>query len=191
MQAINTKLLFARLSQHQPQLLPDTLISASVMIILLITEKNQIEIPLTKRADTLPDYAGHFSLPGGIHDNIDIDLYQTAERELYEELNIAVDAYEYVGQLDDILTRDEALVRPFVVTMKKIDFERYYKISADEITSVHFLPIEKLQEFKDDPKMHIITKRRPSFVFSENEIFVWGLTAGILMNLYTIINPIS
>lgn len=187
MQHIDITEIITKISQYQPLLLPATEVEAGVMLLLLINDQNKIEIPLTKRSLSLPDYAGHFSLPGGMRDTSDADLYHTAQRELHEELNIAENQYRYIGQLNDILTRHLQRVRPFVAMMDKSDFEHTYKIAADEISSIYFLSIDKFTAFRDDPKLHKLTKRRPSYVYREDETYVWGLTASILMHFYEII----
>ncbi|SRR5579883_2781521 len=178
---------FKKLSDYQPQLLPETEATAAVMIILLIDPAGHLEIVLTKRAETLLTYAGHYSLPGGLRDASDSDLYATATREVQEELFLSSDTYQRIGQLDDFLDRYGRLVRPFVVMMEKETFEKNYKFSADEIDEIYYFSATKLSQIKDDPKLHAITKRRPSYAFSEGDVFIWGLTATILVHLSNII----
>ncbi|TAK74794.1 MAG: CoA pyrophosphatase [Gammaproteobacteria bacterium] len=175
------------LSHYRYKQLPITQPAAAVMIILLIGSTNQVEILLTKRATTLLNYAGHYSFPGGMQDAHDKDLYATAIREVQEELYLSPDTYQYVSQLDDFMDRTGHLVRPFVVKMPKEVFEKAYKLSIDEIDDIYYFSLTKLDQIKDDPQLHDITKRRPSYAFSEGEVFIWGLTATILVHLSNII----
>lgn len=186
MQTIST--IITTLSHHTPITLPMTPKSAAVMLILLTDEKNQIEIVITKRTAHLPTYAGHYSLPGGMRDDIDADFYATAVRELQEELNLTEDLYEKIGELDDFHDRYGHLVRPFVVFMKKSVFEKNMKIAAHEIENVDLLPLEKLDQIADDPALHAVTLRQPSYSLKENHIYVWGLTAAILVHFLNIIS---
>ena len=179
--------IIATLSHYQPIRLPETSSSAAVIIILLKDAHDHLEIVLTKRAETLPTYAGQYSFPGGIRDPGDADWYETATREVQEELNLSDESYQYVGELDDFPDRYNNLVRVFVVLMHKEDFLKNYKISADEIAEIYFFSLEKLTQLKDDPNLHIITRRRPSYAFTEGVVFVWGLTAAILVRFREVI----
>lgn len=174
------------IAAYQPVEMALTPRAAAVMVILLADEHKQLEIILTKRAASLP-YAGDYSFPGGMYEDNDIDLYTTAARELMEELNIASDAYKRIGQLDDFNDRFGNLVRPYVILMNKNDFQACYKQSDAEIETVYYFPVSRLRDIKDDPDLYVITRRRPSYSYTDNEVFVWGLTAAILVHLSNII----
>src|SRR5437879_5507287 len=121
----NKNAVLKALAQYQAIVQTETLISAAVLIILLFNnDNNELEIVLTKRAANLQTYAGDYSFPGGLRDLTDKDLYHTATREAEEELSLPPDSYQYISQLDDFMSHDGHLIRPFVVAMKKSDFEK-------------------------------------------------------------------
>jgi 8-oxo-dGTP pyrophosphatase MutT (NUDIX family) len=175
------------LSDYHPQLFEETAQSAAVMIIFLHDESENLEIVLTKRALTLVTYAGDYSFPGGIKDSTDHNLYETAVRETQEELSLSPEYYQKIGELDDFKDRYGRLVRPFVVTMKKSDFLKMHKESVVEIIDIYFFPLSGLHKIKDNPDLYTITRRRPSYSYSDDEVFVWGLTATILLHLNNIL----
>lgn len=175
------------LAHYQPIVLAATPQTAAVMVILLDTGMDTLEIVLTERAPNLPTYAGDFSFPGGMSDADDVDLYSTAIREVQEELNLLPVSYQCITQLDDFTDRYGHLVRPFVTHMNKQNFEKYLKISPDEISRVFYFPLSKLGDIVDNPQLHPVTRRRPSYSYTEGDIFVWGLTATILVHLSNII----
>lgn len=175
------------LSHYQANLLPETHPCAAVMVLLITEKGSNIAIVLTKRAATLPTYAGDYSFPGGIKDTTDLDLHATAVRELNEELSIPLGTYKFIGQLDDFKDRFGNVVRPFVATMEKENFEKMHKVASEEIENVYYFPFQKIKELKDAPELHEITKRRPSYALREEAFFVWGLTAGILVHLGQIV----
>lgn len=185
---LDNKSMIDILKHYQPMLLESTTPSAAVMLILLENGDNPFEIVLTKRAATLPTYAGDYSFPGGMHDATDTDLYATAVREIHEELDLSPNVYQPIGQLDDFQDRYGNLVRPFVSMMNKSEFLKIYKLSAAEITEIYFFPLTKLNEIYDEPKLHVITRRRPSYAYTQGKVFVWGLTATLLMHLSNIIS---
>jgi 8-oxo-dGTP pyrophosphatase MutT (NUDIX family) len=185
------------LSHYHPITQKETPQSAAVLILILeqeakssdgilLNDDDHLSIVLTKRATTLPTYAGHFSFPGGMREANDQDLYATAIRETQEELQLSPSLYQYIGQLDDCYDRFGNLVRPYIAIMKKNDFMHYHKISLDEVAEIYLLSLVKLKLFVDDPKLYAITERRPSYSFTEENVFVWGLTATILMHLLNV-----
>ncbi|VVC77280.1 putative Nudix hydrolase NudL [Aquicella siphonis] len=176
------------LARYQPVSLSPTPQSAAVMLILLDQGTDSFEIVLTERAAHLERYAGDFSFPGGMQDEGDTDLYATVTREVEEELNLPAHAYQLIGQLDDFTDRYGHLVRPFVVLMKKTEFEKLHRIAASEIASIYYFSLSKLPAIKDTPALHTITRRRPSYAFTEGQVFVWGLTATILVHLSNILS---
>src|SRR5262245_22972875 len=130
----NIKSISALLSAYRPITLGTRPQAAAVMVILLNSSQDDIEIVLTKRSSSLLKYAGDFSFPGGMNDQDDVDLYSTATREVQEELNLPPTSYQKIGQLDDFEDRYGNLVRPYVVWMDKRVFENTYKLSSDEIS---------------------------------------------------------
>jgi|SRR5579885_1104649 8-oxo-dGTP pyrophosphatase MutT (NUDIX family) len=182
------KLILETLAQYRPVMIDPTPESAAVMILLLSNEDQACEIVLTERSAKLPTYAGDYSFPGGIRDFADTNLYATAVREIQEELNIPPDSYQHIGQLDDFLDKYGRLVRPFVATMNKENFEKLCKTSHDEIERIYYFALPDLVKIQDNPMLRHITRRSPAYSFREGDVFVWGLTAAILVHLSNIIN---
>lgn len=180
--------IIATLSAYEPDLLAETSPCAAVLVILLINETNHVEIVLTKRSASLPTYAGQYCFPGGFHDDNDTDLLATAAREASEELSLAADSYQYIAELDDFQDHDGNLVRPFVAVMQKNKFAALHKKSSDEIAEIYYFPIGKLPEIRDDTNIYPITNRRPAYSFTDGDVFVWGLTATILVHFFNIIS---
>lgn len=172
---------------YQPKILENTTFTAAVMIIILHSNENNLEIVITQRSINLPTYSGHYSFPGGMRDSTDKDLYATAQREVKEELQLIPESYQYLGQLDDMHDRYGNLVRPFVTLMDKQIFLDSHKPSLEEIQTIVYLPLAELEFFRDNPDLYTITNRRPSYSYTKEEVFIWGLTAGILMRFAEVI----
>jgi len=179
--------IIERLAQYQPATLAETAATAAVMIILL-EESEEFFIVLTKRTDHLPTYAGHISLPGGMKDVEDENLFATAKRETEEEIGISATTYTFLGQLDDFHDRYGNLVRPFVVTMPKGSFDKQLNVSFDEIAKLFYLPLSELEKLEDAEHLHAITRRRPSYSYTQADLYIWGLTASILVHLDNVIH---
>ncbi len=176
------------LQRYQPNLLAPTELSAGVIVLLLTNAESPLEIVLTERAFTLPTYAGDVSFPGGMQDATDRDLYQTAQRELREELQIKPHTYECIGQLDDFQDRFGNLVRPFVCTMEKSVYLSQLKPEPAEISRVLYLKVGDLEKFKNDPILAPVTRRSPSYSLNFDGALIWGLTATILVHFFNLIH---
>jgi 8-oxo-dGTP pyrophosphatase MutT (NUDIX family) len=163
--------------------LPETPTPAAVLVLLISDDSENLFVVLTKRPASIATYAGDYCFPGGMRDEGEIDLKLTAIREVEEELAIKADTYQFIGQLDDFFDRFDNLVRPFVATMSKTDFENQLQISESEIEAVYYLPIEKLSEFNINHDLEQMTGRQPSYIYTDNDTLIWGLTASIIVHL--------
>lgn len=182
---LSNESLIKILRHYHPVTLEETKVAAAVMLIIVNEPNESPAIVVTKRSLTLPHYAGHYSLPGGIRDSNDTDLFATAVREVEEELQIKQENYFKLGQLDDFSDFYGNLVRPFVVEMQKKEFDNLCKPSAHEISEIYFFSLTKLDQIKEE--IILITKRRPSYSFKEGHVYIWGLTAAILVHFYKLI----
>lgn len=179
--------LLQPLVTYQANTLPMTTTSAAVMVILLDNAQEEWEIVLTKRAANLHAYSNHYSFPGGKRDDTDNNLYETAQRETWEEIHIEASTYQYITQLDDFHDRYGHLVRPFVVCMPKDVFLKQVQPSEDEIAFVYYFPFSSLSKLEDNPLLHSVTKRQPSYSYTDGDEFIWGLTAAILVHFANIL----
>jgi 8-oxo-dGTP pyrophosphatase MutT (NUDIX family) len=162
---------------------PETPVTAAVLILLVTDNSENLFLVLTKRPETIATYAGDYCFPGGMRDDSETDLKLTAMRELQEELAILPESYQVIGQLDDFFDRFDNLIRPFVATLSQSVFENQMHISESEIEAVYYLPIEKLSEFNVNHTLEQMTGREPSYSYTDNNTFIWGLTASIIVHL--------
>lgn len=184
---INKQSILSAIQVHSPLLMETTQRSAAVLVLLMEDQDEELFLILTKRAQTLASYAGDYAFPGGIKDIKDADLRITAQREVHEELNLTRSSYKMVGQLDDFHDRFGDLVRPFVATITKKEFESHYKKSDAEVANIYYFSLNNIVNIKTDVNCEIITKRHPSYVYEHDDVFVWGLTASIIVHLGNIV----
>jgi 8-oxo-dGTP pyrophosphatase MutT (NUDIX family) len=95
------------------QLAGDGLVPAAVLV-LLAGPSDDPRIVLTVRTDRVEHHKGQISFPGGAVHPADADLATTALRETEEEIGVAPEDVELLGQLDDMVTISDFLVTPFV-----------------------------------------------------------------------------
>ena len=95
---------------------------------------------LTKRASDLRAHAGQWAMPGGRIDDGETPE-RAALRELHEEVGLALGADSVLGRLDDYATRSGYVITPVVVWAGPA---RDVVPSADEVASIHRIPVQEL-----------------------------------------------
>jgi 8-oxo-dGTP pyrophosphatase MutT (NUDIX family) len=179
--------LTALLSRYQPQSKGE-IVSASVMLLIVENPLKELFLLVTKRPDSIATYSGDYCFPGGTTEAYDQHPLQTAEREVDEELNLKKTDYEFIAALDDTQDRYGNIVRPFISFISHDHFEKSYRLAKDEVESIYLLPLQAIYEFHRDTELEKITGRSPLFSYRCEDVFIWGLTARIIVRLGEILH---
>jgi len=158
----------------------------AAVLVPLVDRDDGFTVLLTRRADHLHDHAGQISFPGGRVEPHDIDVRAAALRETREEIGLPEERVEIVGRLDDYVTRTGYLVTPLVGVIAPP-----YPIDPDpvEVADVFEVPLA----FILDPANHERHSRRWEgaerffYVLPFEDRYIWGATAGMLVNLYEVL----
>ena len=149
------------------------------VLILLYPLDGQLCFPLTKRPESVEYHKGQISLPGGSQENGE-SLYQTALREAQEEVGVAADSVELVGQLSQLyVPPSNFCIRPFVgYVAQRPNFE----IEAVEVAELIEAPLGALFDPAtarvEDWEIRGGVWPIPFYQFGPHK--VWGATAMIL-----------
>jgi len=155
---------------------------AGVLIILSRDNgEDGFNILFTKRSSKLSTHSGEVSFPGGMQEDIDVNLFETSLRESNEEINLDKNNLMKLGALNFLLSRHKVEVNPFVGYLEKDqEFQGNYEIDEIFNVPISFLMDENninYNEFnRKDLKVYI-----PTWVYNGNKI--WGLTALITADL--------
>jgi 8-oxo-dGTP pyrophosphatase MutT (NUDIX family) len=168
-------------------------IRESAVAVVLFREKEVIHCYLTQRSDYDGKHGGQISFPGGKKDPTDIDLLETARRECFEEIGIAMHEGELLGELTEVfIPVSSFLVKPFVFfhTDKPTTFR-----NEREVAEIFTFPLVQLMNESIVKKMEInlpdgtIYRNIPYFEINSKK--VWGATALILNELKTVLQKIT
>ncbi|MHA1537599.1 MAG: CoA pyrophosphatase [Alphaproteobacteria bacterium] len=161
-------------------------LTPAAVLVPLIAHEEGLSVLLTQRTDHLHDHAGQVSFPGGRVDEGDGDALAAALRETEEEVGIKPEGVDIVGRLDDYVTGTGYLVTPIVgLLTPPIETE------ADpfEVADIFEVPLEFLLDPVNRGRKSLVWKgvERHFYAMEYGERYIWGATAGMLVNLSDIL----
>jgi 8-oxo-dGTP pyrophosphatase MutT (NUDIX family) len=157
-------------------------------VLVPLFEKNEkTHILLTKRTDTVEHHKGQISFPGGAFNYEDLDCMTTALRETEEEIGLAMDTVDVLGELDHIVTVTHFRVCPYVGI---IPYPYPFELSSCEVERLIELPLDFVRqeaELKEGPFFFQGQTLNNLHVTYQGNI-IWGATARILKNFLEVLN---
>lgn len=162
----------------------------AAVLSLLVKQKSEFFLLLTRRTQKLRHHKGQICFPGGIFEKTDKNLRDTALRETHEEVGIAADKIRIIHELYDVTTPTGFLIRPFLAYA---DGPLELKTSRYEIDEVLWVPLKDLTKknnFKlKSQKYGEYLVDDPVYSYQENQI--WGATGRIVYQLLQIVNNLE
>jgi len=142
---------------------------------------------LTKRTAHLSTHAGQVSFPGGRIDPEDVDAEAAALREAEEEIGLDPSRVEVLGRLETYITGTGYRITPVVGLLPPGEALATLglHLSAHEVDQVFELPLSVLLDpaAPQRRRAEFRGRWREFWVWPHPEHYIWGATAGILMNL--------
>jgi 8-oxo-dGTP pyrophosphatase MutT (NUDIX family) len=155
---------------------------ASVLV-PIVTRPGELTMLFTRRTAHLRNHSGQIAFPGGGAEPGDASAEATALRETHEEIGLDPARVEVLGRLSDYHTRTDYRVTP-VVGLVAPPFE--LRLDAHEVDAAFEVPLA----FLLDPANHLRHQREfqgrtvPFYAIPYRDHYIWGATAGMLINLY-------
>lgn len=156
-------------------------------VLIPIVMHAQPTVLLTQRTAHLSTHAGQIAFPGGKCDACDANAAAAAQREALEEVGLAADTIEVLGELPLYTTGSVFLVTP-VVALVRPDFA--VNINPHEVSEVFEVPLAYLMNPANHRHHEVmwqgVQRHWLSMPYHDgvHERFIWGATAGMLRNLY-------
>ena len=172
--------------QSEPLFSNKALVHASVLI-PLVERKDGLTVLLTQRTTHLSSHSGQVAFPGGKADPEDRNATATALREAQEEIGLASQFVDVLGEFPVYTTGSAFIITPVVALVRN-----GFTVSANphEVADIFEVPLNFLMN-PAHHRHHAVDwagHRREwlSMPYEDGaaERFIWGATAGILRNFY-------
>ncbi len=168
-----------RVIEHPP-------FSHAAVLVPLFKKGEDCHLLFTKRSDEVKYHKGEISFPGGVVDEEDLELVNTALREAHEEIGLRESDVQIIGILDDIVTVTEFIVTPIVGL---IPYPYPLKVSEREISELIEVPLSSLLDGNCFSEREIFRGGQKEIVYSYQygKHTIWGATARILKQFLDVI----
>ena len=153
----------------------------AAVLIGLVARAGGPTVLLTKRTDHLKDHAGQICFPGGRIEPEDASVEAAALREAEEEIGLHPTKVDVIRRLSPYDTTTGFRIHP-VVGWIEPPFET--KLDDFEVAEVFELPLAFILDPKNHQRQSHMRgdQRRSYYVLPYEGRFIWGATAGMLVN---------
>jgi 8-oxo-dGTP pyrophosphatase MutT (NUDIX family) len=152
-------------------------------VLVPVVDRPEPTVLLTQRTADLEIHAGQIAFPGGKIDAADASPVAAALREAEEEIGLDRNLVDPIGHLDLYLTFSGFRILP---TVARVEPSFRAALNRSEVDEAFEVPLAFLM----DAQNHALHSRdwngviRRYYAMPFGERYIWGVTAGILRNLY-------
>jgi 8-oxo-dGTP pyrophosphatase MutT (NUDIX family) len=154
-------------------------------VLIAVTDSKDPELIYTLRSNKVGSHGGEVSFPGGMYEEQDDSLENTALRESEEETGLDRKKVEILGPIDTVVSRFNISVTPYVGVVPH-DIE--LNDNSDEIEACFRVPLSFL--LRDERHRNDEINRNGDIFFMPayeyNSYIIWGLTAMMTVDFLNI-----
>ena len=152
-------------------------------VLVPVVARAEPVVILTTRTSELSSHAGQIAFPGGKIDKADPGPLAAALREAKEEIGLDAALIEPIGYLDLYLTFSGFRILPVVA---RVAPTYALTLNASEVADAFEVPLDFLMRPENHQRHSRDWKgiQRQYYAMPYQERYIWGVTAGILRNLY-------
>jgi len=156
---------------------------AAAVLIPVINYENGAQVLLTRRPETMTSHPGQVAFPGGKVEKSDAGYAAAALREAEEEIGLDPSLVDIIGYLDTYQTGSGFRITPVVGLV-----HASYRLEIDrrEVDEAFEVPLEFLMTRRNHQTHSRVWRgeNRNYYAMPYGDKFIWGATAGMLMNFY-------
>ena len=152
-------------------------------VLVPVVARAEPVVILTMRTSELSSHAGQIAFPGGKIDKTDAGPLAAALREAKEEVGLDAALIEPIGYLDLYLTFSGFRILPVVA---RVAPTYALTLNASEVADAFEVPLDFLMRPENHQRHSRDWKgiQRHYYAMPYQDRYIWGVTAGILRNLY-------
>jgi 8-oxo-dGTP pyrophosphatase MutT (NUDIX family) len=167
---------------------PSDGLTGAAVLVPLVDHPTGLTVLLTQRTAHLADHGGQISFPGGRIEPTDQHPVAAALREAEEEVGLPASHVEVVGRLDTYVTGTGFEVIP-VVAFVRVPYP--LRPDPSEVAEVFEVPLDFLVDPANLQRGSREWRGTTRFFFAlpYETRYIWGATAGMLVNLAEVLAP--
>jgi 8-oxo-dGTP pyrophosphatase MutT (NUDIX family) len=174
-------------SDLNPDMAAGRALVPAAVLVPVVDREDGLTVLFTRRTDDLPEHAGQICFPGGRIEPGDAGPEDAALRETEEEIGLDRRHVEVLGRLDGYKTGSGFSITP-VVGLVTPPFT--LTPHAGEVAEAFEVPLAFLLDAANHQRHEriIAGRDRHFYAIPYEGYFIWGATAGMLINLYQRLN---
>ncbi|SFN47327.1 NUDIX domain-containing protein [Izhakiella capsodis] len=159
-------------------------------VLVPVVNRAQPGLLLTRRARSLRNHAGQVAFPGGMRDETDRCLLETALREAQEEIALPRDLVRVIGQLPTVTSSTGFQVIPYLGI---VPADLPLSANKSEVESIFEMPLQLALDTARYTALEINHdgQTRRLWFSQFDQYLIWGMTAGIIRQLSLQVVPAS
>lgn len=165
-------------------------IRPAAVLVPVVARETGLTVLFTRRTAHLNDHAGQISFPGGRTEPGDASSAETALRETAEEIGLEASRVEVLGELSQYVTVTGYRVTPVVgLVVPPVEL----KLDEFEVAEAFEVPLEFLIDPENHQRNSIVFEggARHYYAVPYGKHYIWGATAGMLMNFYVYLTDLG
>jgi 8-oxo-dGTP pyrophosphatase MutT (NUDIX family) len=149
------------------------------VLVPLFERNGELHVVLTQRTDEVKHHKGQISFPGGVKNEQDTTIIETALRETEEEIGLPRNAMNVLGMLNDFQTPSGFCITPVVAFLLSVPS---FSINTAEVSQIFDVPLsffldarnERVERHERSGKMMNV------YFYRYGQYEIWGATAAML-----------
>ena len=186
------KTIHTACAEYDPKLVRNDNQREAAVSLILRAGRQGAEILFIERARRTDDpWSGQMAFPGGMRDEEDASLHDTAERETFEEIGIRLMRRANIGRLDDLVGHSTGPAPGLVISCFIYELRKPASIMMnDEVQDAIWVPVASLADarmFVERFAPRNYDGEFPGILCGENDSrIIWGLTYRFLCVFFKI-----